>query len=159
VVVVAGVALGINALIGHLPKSTDSTPPPPTTINPSHSTTTVPRTTTTTLTPSGELAPTSVSPTIVTYTLASSAPYQLSFATSGVCWIGVESSSTGPYLWMKTLGAGESETYAASGPVVVRLGTPGVLAVSINGTPLELPNQVQPYDVSFLTPDGATANG
>jgi hypothetical protein len=60
---------------------------------------------------------------------------------------------------MKTLGAGETSTYSASGPVVVRLGAPGYLTLSLNGTPVELPHTSQPYDVAFAISSNASTSG
>jgi Domain of unknown function (DUF4115) len=157
VVVLGAVVVGVTLVSGHSP--------PPAGSGTTHNrtsgstTTTIAHSTTTTLTPSGELAPTSVSSTVVTFTLSSSAPYQLGFVTSGVAWVGIESSSKGPYLWMKTLGAGETSTYSASGPVVVRLGAPGYLTLSLNGTPVELPHTSQPYDVAFAISSNASTSG
>jgi hypothetical protein len=158
-VFLGAVGFAISALAGEHGRLAGGEPSSTTTVSRgSRSTTTTnAAATTTTLTASGELAPTSVSSSTVTYTLAASDSYQLSFVTSGVCWIGVESSAHGPYLWMQTLGAGETTSYTASGPVVVRLGAPTVLSVRVNGTPIELPNQSQPYNVVFSVPGPSSA--
>lgn len=110
--------------------------------------------TTTTSLPS-TLKPVSTSSTVVAFDI-SSKTYVLSFADSGTqgCWIGVQSSPGGPWLWMTTLGPGQTATYDASGPTVVRLGAPRYVGVKVNGIPAELPGFALPYDLTFSAGSG-----
>jgi len=94
------------------------------------------------------LTPSASSATTVSYELPISGSYRVGFTTSGLCWVGVQSSVGGPYLWMQTFSTGESGSYQATGTVVVRIGAPKVVAISVNGTSVSLPaGRAQPYDV------------
>ena len=123
----------------HSPGSKDSRP------SPSSTTTSLPST----------LKPVSTSSTVVAFDI-SAKTYVLSFADSGTqgCWIGVQSSPNGPWLWMTTLGPGQTATYDASGPTVVRLGAPRYVGVKVNGIPAELPGFALPYDLTFSAGSG-----
>jgi hypothetical protein len=107
-------------------------------------------TTTTTTTLPTVLKPTSVSPTEVAFTVPS-ASYTLTLnATTGSCWVGVEKSSAGPWLWMQTLAPGQSATYKGSGALVVAIGAPAYAGLSVNGIVAQLPSgATQPYDVDL----------
>jgi len=108
-------------------------------------------TVTATTTPSS-FKPTSVTATDVSFT-APSGHYTLAFqASGGACWIGIEQSTAGPWLYEQTLSNGQSATYKGSGPLVVRLGAPAYIALQMDGLPVELPSGVtQTYNVD-LTP-------
>lgn len=69
--------------------------------------------------------------------------------TGGECWVGIQQTAGGPYVWQETLYSGQSATYKASGPLVVRIGAPRFLGVKVNGVPARLPGFVQPYDLTF----------
>jgi len=113
-------------------------------------TTTLASTTTTTLPTT--LKPTSVTASVVSFT-APSGRYTLDFAASGgACWIGVEQSTAGPWLFAETLRNGQSATYKASGALVVTLGAPDFIGMRVNGLLAQLPTGVsQSYSVE-LTP-------
>ncbi len=107
-----------------------------------------PRPSTPTTTPSA-LIPVSTSPTQVAF-VAPKGSYTVQMSdTGGVCWIGIQQTSGGPYVWQDTLYAGQTTTYKASGPLVIRIGAPKYLGVKVNGLPARLPGFVQPYDVVF----------
>ncbi len=103
------------------------------------------------------LQPTSTSASVVTYQVPATT-YTVSFAAaSGACWLGAQQQASGPYVRMWTLAPGAQATYAASGPLVVKIGAPRYVSISVNGTPLVLPaGRDQPYDVS-LVPGTSTA--
>jgi len=109
---------------------------------------------TTTTLPS-TLKPVSTSSTVVAFNVTSKS-YVLTFADSGTegCWIGVQASQNGPWLWMTTLGPGQAATYDASGPTVVRLGAPKYVGVKVDGVPAELPGFSLPYDLTFSAGSG-----
>ena len=82
-----------------------------------------------------QLKPTSVTATDVSFT-APSGNYTLAFqASGGACWIGIEQSAAGPWLFEQTLTDGRSTTYKASGALVVRLGAPAYMVLQLNGLP------------------------
>ncbi|MGH9292563.1 MAG: RodZ domain-containing protein [Acidimicrobiales bacterium] len=105
------------------------------------------------------LRPVSTSSTKVSFAVASGS-YRLSFADTGSapCWVGVQQSGSGGWLWMTTLAPGQSADYAASGAVTARLGAPANASLKVNGEPAQLPGYVQPYDVSFNPPSGSPAS-
>jgi len=116
----------------------------------SPSTTTV---TATTAPPS--LRPTSVTSTDVSFN-APSGHYTLAFqASGGACWIGIEQSAAGPWIFEQTLTNGQSTTYKGSGPLVVRLGAPAYMLLQLNGLPVELPSgATQSYNVDLNPTSG-----
>lgn len=113
-------------------------------------------------TPAGrtsELRPTSTSSTLVTYA-APAGPYTITFAAvGGTCWLGAQQQvATSAYLQMWTLSSGERASYHADGPLVVKIGAPRYVTISVDGVPVVLPpGNVQPYDVSFTAGSGTPA--
>jgi hypothetical protein len=109
-------------------------------------------TTTTTTTFPTTLQPTSVSSSSVAFTVPSGS-YTLAFqASGGRCWVGIEHTSAGPWLFAETLSAGQSATYQGSGALVMTLGAPEHIGLTVNGLVAELPRSIsQPYNVE-LTP-------
>ena len=66
--------------------------------------------------------------------------------------MGIEHTTAGPWLFAETLRAGQSATYKASGAIVMPLGAPRYIGLTVNGLVAELPSGVtQPYNVE-LTP-------
>ena len=95
--------------------------------------------TTTTTTVPTSLKPISVSPSNIAFSVPSGG-YTLTFqATGGACWVGIEHTSAGPWLFSQTLNAGQSATYQASGALVMTLGAPRYIGLSVNGLVAELP--------------------
>lgn len=103
------------------------------------------------------LQPTSSSATVVAYAVPVGA-YTVTFKTSsGACWLGAQAQPNGPWLKMWSLNPGQSARYAASGPLVIRLGAPQYVSIEVNGVPVQLPaGKVNPYDISF-TPSASTS--
>ncbi|HWD25232.1 MAG TPA: RodZ domain-containing protein [Acidimicrobiales bacterium] len=143
-VVVALAVIGGTLLVSNGSKS------PPSTVasNRSNSTKDVTSSTVTTTTVAPDIyTPTTVSPSLVTYGVPNRA-HTLSFACTGACWVGVESSTSGPYLWMDTIGAGSKATYTTSKNVVVRIGAPSVSSMTLDGVRVAFPKQqVGAFDV------------
>jgi hypothetical protein len=108
--------------------------------------------TTTTTTLPTSLEPTSVSSSNVAFTVPSG-NYTLAFqAAGGACWVGIEHTTAGPWLFAETLSAGQSATYKGSGALVMTLGAPGYIGLTVNGLVADLPKGVgRPYNVE-LTP-------
>ncbi len=95
------------------------------------------------------LQPTLVSADVVTFKAPARA-YTLSFTASGTCWVGVERSVKGPYLWMTTINPSGSASFRATGAVTVRIGAPSTAHLALNGIAVALPpNRPNPYDVAF----------
>ncbi len=103
----------------------------------------------TTTTAPNSISPVSTSPTVVAF-VEPTGSYTLDFsATGSACWIGVQLTSGGPYVMQETLDPGQSTTYSASGAVIVRVGAPKYLSMTVNGLAARLPPYPQPYDVTF----------
>lgn len=104
--------------------------------------------TSSTTTPS-VLLPVSSSSSVVAF-VAPKGSYSIAMIDSGgPCWVGIAQSPGGPYIWQEMLESGESASYTATGPVVVRIGAPKFLGVKVNGVTARLPGYVQPYDLDF----------
>ncbi len=96
------------------------------------------------------LQPTSVSP--VTFSVPSR-QYTLAFqAAGGRCWVGIEHTTAGPWLFAQTLAAGQSVTFKGSGSLIVRLGAPPYIALRVDGLTAELPSGVTAAYSVDLTP-------
>jgi hypothetical protein len=131
----------------HHPKVHHHTNRPPPSTAP---TTTVPK----------QLMPTSSSPSLVSFNVPPGS-YRLTFTDPGAAdsWLGVkQSAQSGIWLWVSTLTPGATQTYTASGPVVVDLGAPKFVSLTVNGIPARLPGYSLPYLVSFTsTPASGSA--
>lgn len=110
-------------------------------------------TTTTTTTSSTTLKPSSTSP--LTFTVPSR-DYTMAFqVTGGPCWVGIEHTTAGPWLYAQTMGAGQSATFKATGSLVVTLGAPAHFNLDVNGLTAVLPRGVTQVYSFFLTPASA----
>lgn len=102
------------------------------------------------------LKPTSATATDVAFTVPSTS-YTVSLAaTGGPTWLGIQQVAAGPYVWEETLPPGQSVTYKATGPIVIRIGAPPYTSIQVDGVSAQLPVTSQPYNVE-LTP--GTASG
>ena len=101
------------------------------------------------------LQPTSVTASLVTYS-APTQSFTVTFTAQTPCWVGAQKTQnpSGPWNWMAEPGMSNgppTATYRASGPVVIRLGAPKAVQITVNGLPLVLPaGKVQPYDIAFV---------
>jgi hypothetical protein len=71
-------------------------------------------------------------------------------AGTGTCWVEIRQSGPyGPVLFTGDLFAGQ--TRDMNGPIWVRLGNPGVIAITVNGTSISPPGMTagEPYDLQF----------
>jgi hypothetical protein len=149
----AVVAIALVAVVGWRLSDTHSSPaaanthtdqttlPSTTTTLPPHSTTTVPAT----------IVPVSVVSSTVNYSVPSDS-YTVRFDVTGgtACWVGITGSDGTTYLYSQTLSPGESYTYSATGPIVVRLGAPSVMSMTLDGVAVEVPpGNGQLYDLAF----------
>jgi hypothetical protein len=66
--------------------------------------------------------------------------------------VGVEQNASGPWLFSETLDAGQSASYKGSGTLIVRLGAPVHISVTVNGLTAELPSGVTQAYSFDLTP-------
>ena len=70
----------------------------------------------------------------------------------GACWVGIEHSTAGPWLFAETMASGQSATYKGSGSLLVTLGAPAHFSLSVNGLTVELPRGVTQVYSFDLTP-------
>lgn len=117
--------------------------------HPLHHAKVVPSTQAPTTTAPSELVPVSTSPQQVAFVAPKGTYTVLLTDTGSACWVGIQQTLNGPDVWQETLAPGQSATYQASGPLVIRIGAPQYLGVKVNGLPVRLPGYVQPYDVLF----------
>jgi len=108
-----------------------------------------PRTTTTTV-------PTSFTAVTTTATSALYVPPASSYtltlvATSGNCWVLVESTATGKTLYTGTLVPGTPQAVSATGESKITVGAPSAFSVVLDGEPVIMPSSVQsPFEITFL---------
>ena len=128
-----------------------------------HSTHATATSTTSTTAPPAVSPPTTASAHAATYVVGPTS-YSLNIAaTTGQCWVDVTNSTTSSVLFTTTLQAGQSHTIAATGPVTVIAGAPGVFSATVNGSPVTLPpgNQA-PFTLHFapasLASPGSTSS-
>ena len=60
-------------------------------------------------------------------------------ATGGSSWIGIQQAASGPYLADSTVADGQVYDYKATGPIIVTMGAPGVIAMKMNGITVQPP--------------------
>jgi hypothetical protein len=107
---------------------------------------------------SAQTVPTTVAPSaVLVATSAGSSTYRvdasatISFrAVTGVCWVEVRQAGPyGPVMFTGDLLAGQYRN--VNGPVWIRLGNPGVIVLTVNGTSISPPGMTagQPYDIQF----------
>ncbi len=159
-VAMAALAVGGWELTSHRAPSAPGTAPT-TTAPTAPSSTSAPRSSGHARTPATQttIEPTSSSISLVTYQ-APPGRYTITFrASGGECWLGAQSqAATTSWLKMWLLTPGEQASYSWSGPLVVRIGAPRYLSITVNGTPLVLlPGNVRPYDISLTTGTGTSA--
>ena len=95
------------------------------------------------------LAPTTASAHRATYSVQTS-NYTVAIGASGLCWVMATNAATGAVVWTGTLGAGVSRSVAATGNLDLRLGAASAVAVTVDGTPVQLPAGFQsPLDLVF----------
>jgi hypothetical protein len=106
-------------------------------------------------------APTSTVPPAPAITLAAQATGEASYmvkATSlsltlsaaSACWVELRSgSSAGTILFMGTLLPGQSRTLSAGTALWMRMGYPGGITATVDGTPIPLPQVADPFDLSL----------
>jgi hypothetical protein len=166
-VVVGAIAVGGWQLVSHRNVPPVAPPPVSTTTSlpskPVSGGTATSTTTTTTIAPvattPSTLRPLSSSTTLATYE-APAGTYTVTFkATTGECWLGAQRAvDTTAYLQMWSLGPGETASYTASGPLVVKIGAPKYVKVEVDGIPVVLPpGNVQAFDISFVASSGTPA--
>jgi hypothetical protein len=115
---------------------------------------TVPAPTTTVA--SSNFTPVSTTPSLAVYRVPAGS-YTFKFTvSSGDCWLGAEAGSG--YAWMATVYPGTPSTYSTTGTSTIRIGAPSVLSVSVNGKPVVLPKNSQPYDIEFVPSSASSAS-
>jgi hypothetical protein len=66
--------------------------------------------------------------------------FSLVLETSGSCWVQLRSGQSGPVVFEGTLAAGDSKTFPAQGPMLLRVGNAAALAVRVDGTTVTMPH-------------------
>ena len=68
----------------------------------------------------------------------------------GACWVEVGPSAAGPFSFVGTIPSGVQRVFPGSSRLWIRLGAPGTVTVTVNGTPLQLtaPGSA-PYDLTI----------
>jgi hypothetical protein len=121
---------------------------PPVTATTSPPRTTHPNTTVTTVT---QVSPTSASSVAADYTTPTG-NYTVALQASGLCWVEATMASTGAVVWTGTLQSGQAHSIPATGSLIVRLGAPNDVDVTLNGTSVLLPSGfASPFDLRFQT--------
>ncbi len=114
-------------------------------------------TTTTTLPPQLLPDPGTVTANSSTYSMSNSSYTVGVSATTGPCWIYLQSSSTTSVLLTLTLSPGEQKSIKVSGTTTLELGAPTVASVNIGGKPAILPTGFQaPFTMTFLVAGSST---
>jgi Domain of unknown function (DUF4115) len=86
------------------------------------------------------------------YDLADQTYSLLVAATTGPCWLDVESTTGGTTLFTGVLNAGQQHTINATGSVTIVLGAPQLATVEVNGVPAVLPPGYQTPFTMHLVP-------
>jgi hypothetical protein len=74
----------------------------------------------------------------------------MTFQATAPCWVGIQQTAGGPWVWEETVQAGQQATYHASGPILVRLGAPTQVSITLDGVSVQLPSSnTQAYDLTF----------
>ena len=150
-VVVLLIAVALVVTLDQQPSPTPVATKPGVTTTTTHQGGGVTNTTTTTTTPT-VLNPISTTNLLVTYVVPKST-YTLVFSATAACWLGAQRRANGQYLWMDTIQAGQSTSYSASGPRLIRLGAPRAVSITFDGIPVALPSgNVQSYAIKLEVP-------
>ncbi|MGC8512743.1 MAG: DUF4115 domain-containing protein [Acidimicrobiales bacterium] len=71
---------------------------------------------------------------------------------SGPCWLEVRGgSASGPALFEATLTSGSTKSFSSPGGLWLRLGAPGSVRLSLQGSDVVLPPVGGPYDITVIT--------
>jgi hypothetical protein len=85
-----------------------------------------------------------------TYMVGASS-YSVVLSATGACWLYATNTSTGAVLYTGELGAGQSETVQAPGPISVEVGAPEAFSATLNGQAVTLPVGFQaPFTMHFV---------
>jgi len=84
--------------------------------------------------------------------VAARARYTVVVGTSSPCWVMATDTGTGAVTWTGTIPAGTSQSIAGTGTLAVELGAPGSVQVTVDGTPVQLPQgYAAPFTLTFET--------
>jgi hypothetical protein len=71
-------------------------------------------------------------------------------ATSGDCWVQVQTTANGTTLYAQTVPAGQVANVPVSGASTLELGSPSSVSVTLDDEPVVLPNGFQsPLELTF----------
>lgn len=103
---------------------------------------------TTVATATGIGAPVADDGSMATYATGKDAFTVVAQATDAACWVDMRAAPGGPSLFQTTLQPGESHPLSATGSAWLRVGNVGHVTVTVDGSPLTLPNKPSlPYDL------------
>jgi hypothetical protein len=78
--------------------------------------------------------------------------YTVALQATGPCWVEATAAATGDLVWTGTMTPGQSRSVPATGSLILRLGAPEDVNVTLNGTPVVLPTGYQsPFDMRFTS--------
>jgi hypothetical protein len=81
---------------------------------------------------------------------APSSTYTVAIDASAPCWVMATDPSTGRVVWAGTVDPGASHSLPVAGSVVVQLGAPTDVSVSLDGRPVRLPTGFRsPFNLTF----------
>ena len=112
-----------------------------------------PPTSPTTVAPSPSIGtPVADDGSLATYATGKTAFTVLVQATDATCWVDMRATPGGPSLFQTTLQPRESHPLSATGTAWVRVGNVGHVTVTVDGSPLTLPNKPSvPYNLLIRT--------
>ena len=78
--------------------------------------------------------------------------YTVALRATGPCWVEATAASTGDVVWTGTMTPGQTRSVPATGSLILRLGAPENVSVTLNGSPVVLPSGYQsPFDMKFTS--------
>ncbi len=128
-----------------------STTTPPTTVAKKATT----ASTTTTAVPQF-LSPTSSDASGASFAAPTAAYTVVITVNSGACWVAQSTAAGAPISWDGTLSQGQTHTFQVTGPLWVRAGNSGVVALTINGVPVHFTASPGPYNFQFVPTAGSS---
>ena len=78
--------------------------------------------------------------------------YTVALQATGPCWVEATTAATGNVVWTGTMTPGQTRSVPATGSLILRLGAPQDVRITLNGSPVVLPAGYQsPFDMRFTS--------
>ena len=78
--------------------------------------------------------------------------YTVALKATGPCWVEATAASTGKVVWTGTMTPGQTQSVPGTGSLILRLGAPQDVSITLNGSPVVLPAGYQsPFDMRFTS--------